>query len=64
MVKKDKQVTFTWNDFAEISTDAAAEICRHFDGDPKLMMFSALLCADIARRLFGTDELVVEEKGE
>ena len=56
----DKVIQLTLDDFKEISTDVAAELCAGL-GNHELAMFSALLLAGIAKRLFEDEELTIEE---
>lgn len=59
---KDKVIQLTLDDFKGISTDVAAELCAGLGNHELAMftMFSALLLAGIAKRLFEDEELTIE----
>jgi hypothetical protein len=58
---KSGSVTLTENDFRDISTDVAAEICQKLECAPNAILLSALLCAEISKRIFD-NELIIEER--
>lgn len=58
-------ITLTFEDFKELSTDAAAEVLAETGGlTPELAMFSARLLARTATKLFHKDELIIEKEEE
>ena len=60
---KDVTITLSFEDFKELSTDAAVEVIAEIGGlTPELAMFSARLLARTATKLFHNDELIIEEE--
>lgn len=60
-----KEITLTENDFKEISTDVAAELCMEAeDHDVNPMMIAAitaLYCSKLHTKLFKDDKLEVDK---
>lgn len=63
---KNVTITLTYEDFKDLSTDAAAEVLASL-GAPSgahdtLAMFGAMLLARTATKLFSNEELIIEEE--
>ena len=61
MENENKSITLTPEEFREVASDVAAEtmtMCPH----PIFPIISALMFAEIERRLFGQEELTIEGK--
>lgn len=58
----DKTITISRNEYREIATDIAAEMCAKF-GKPEYIIFIAKMLSETENRLF--DNIVIgEEEGE